>query len=155
MLLVCRSWTELSKTPYSYSRERESTGFWNIWYECLENGPPPIEKGYGLVSIKSVSVSVSVSLQWEGPSMRGSILFLFQAAQSRERTSTKMHSIECRFVIEQSNILFAGVYVYVCTFQPGKCTACRCVRASFSPEILQAGAVKGLIQNEWGLAPMM
>ena len=29
---------------------------------CLENGPPPIEKGYGLVSIKSVSVSVSVSL---------------------------------------------------------------------------------------------
>ena len=29
---------------------------------CLENGPPPIEKGYGLVSIKSVSVSVSLSL---------------------------------------------------------------------------------------------
>ena len=29
---------------------------------CLENGPPPIEKGYGIVSIKSVSVSVSVSL---------------------------------------------------------------------------------------------
>ena len=22
-------------------REREGTGFWNIWYECLENGPPP------------------------------------------------------------------------------------------------------------------
>ena len=35
--------------------------FFNIRYECLENGPPPIEKGYGLISIKSVSVSVSVT----------------------------------------------------------------------------------------------
>ena len=26
----------------------------------------------------------------------------------------------------------------------GKCTICRRVRASFSPEVLQAGAVKGL-----------
>ena len=34
---------------------------------CLENGPPPIEKGYGLVSIKSVSVSVSVSLSLSAP----------------------------------------------------------------------------------------
>ena len=35
--------------------------FLNIRYEGLENGPPPIEKGYGLISIKSVSVSVSLS----------------------------------------------------------------------------------------------
>ena len=31
-----------------------------------------------------------------------------------------MHSIESRFVIGQSNILFAGVYV--CAFQPGNFT---------------------------------
>ena len=46
-------------TKRERERERENTGFWNIPYECLQNGPPPppIEKGYGLISIKSVSVS--------------------------------------------------------------------------------------------------
>ena len=38
-----------------------------------------------------------------------------------------MHSIESRFVAVPSNILFAGVHV-----------------ALFSPEIVKAGAVKGL-----------
>ena len=33
-----------------------------------------------------------------------------------------MESIESRFVIGPSNILFEGVYV--CTFQPGNCTGC-------------------------------
>ena len=47
-----------------------------------------------------------------------------------------MHSTESRFVIGPSNILFSGVY-----------------GALFSQEILQAGAVKGLIQPSflcWG-----
>ena len=39
-----------------------------------------------------------------------------------ERTSTKMHSIESRFAIGPSNMLFAGVYVS--NFQPGKFTSC-------------------------------
>ena len=43
---------------------------------CLENGPPPIEKGYGLVSIKSVSVSVSLSLSPALIVIRGLILRL-------------------------------------------------------------------------------
>ena len=33
-----------------------------------------------------------------------------------------MHSVESRFVMGPSNILFAGVYV--CTFQPGNFTGC-------------------------------
>ena len=44
-----------------------------------------------------------------------------------ERTSIKIHSSENRFVIRPSNILFSGVHGTL-----------------FSPEILQAGAVKGL-----------
>ena len=33
--------------------------------------------------------------------------------------NSEMHNIESRFVIRPSDIQFAGVYVYVCTFQPG------------------------------------
>ena len=33
-----------------------------------------------------------------------------------------MHSVKSRFVIGPSNILFAGVYIYMCTFQPGNRT---------------------------------
>ena len=44
-----------------------------------------------------------------------------------------MQSTESRFVIGPSNILFAGVYIYIYM----------CVL--FSLEIVQAGAVKGLI----------
>ena len=43
--------------------------------------------------------------------------------------SIKTHSIESRFFIGPSNVLFAGV----------------CMSALFSPEFLQAEAVKGLI----------
>ena len=50
-------------------------------------------------------------------------------AWARQRISVKMHSTGSRFVIGLSNILFVGV--------------CVCVHF-FSPEILQAGAVKGL-----------
>ena len=39
---------------------------------------------------------------------------------ARKRISTKMRSIESRFVIGPPNTLFAGVYV--CTFQPGNFT---------------------------------
>jgi len=34
-------------------------------------------------------------------------------------------------------------------YRTGKYTVCRLVRASFSPEILQAGAVKGLTFSEY------
>ena len=53
----------------------------------------------------------------EVPNLKSLRLFpLF--AWTRERISTKMHSIESRFVIGPSaGILLAGVYV--CTFQPG------------------------------------
>ena len=42
--------------------------------------------------------------------------------------NSEMHNTESRFVTRPSDMQFAGVYVYVCTFQPGAC-------------ILQAGAV--------------
>ena len=41
-------------------------------------------------------------------------------AWARERTSAKMHSVESRFVIGPSDILFADVYK--CIFQPGNFT---------------------------------
>ena len=47
----------------------------------------------------------------------------------------KMHSIESRFVIEPSNMLFAGVYVSL---------QARIICALSTLEILKAGAVKGL-----------
>ena len=43
--------------------ERESIGFWNIQYESLEYVPPPIEKGYGLIWVNSVSVHCPFILQ--------------------------------------------------------------------------------------------
>ena len=49
-----------------------------------------------------------------------------------------MHSIQNRFVIGSENILFLQVCVCVCV----------CVCALFSPEILQAGAVKGLTSHQ-------
>ena len=49
-----------------------------------------------------------------------------------ERVFIKVHNIEIRFVIELENVLFAGV--------------CVCVCALSEPEILQAGAVKGLMR---------
>ena len=52
------------------------------------------------------------------------IVFFFELAC--ERVFIKMHSIESR------------------CYRTGKYTVCRRVRASFSPEILQAGTVKGL-----------
>ena len=52
--------------------------------------------------------------------------FLFHI--TRERVGIKTHRTESRFVIG-----------------PGKYTVCKCVRALFSPEILQAWAVKGLM----------
>ena len=47
-------------------------------------------------------------------------------ALARETMFIEAHSIESR------------------CYRSGKCTVCRRVRAAFSPEILQAGAVKGL-----------
>ena len=41
-------------------------------------------------------------------------------ATSREIISTKMHSIDGRFVLGPSDTLFAGLYV--CSFQPGNFT---------------------------------
>ena len=37
-------------------------------------------------------------------------------------------------------------------YRSGKCTVCRRVRASFSPENLQAGAVKGLKPEKYSTA---
>ena len=51
-----------------------------------------------------------------------------------ERIFIKTHNIEIRFVIELENVLSAGVCV------------CVCVCALFSPEVLQAVAVKGLMR---------
>ena len=52
----------------------------------------------------------------EVPNLK-SLRFFPLFACARERTSTKMHSIESTFVTGPSNMLFAGVSV--CTFQPG------------------------------------
>ena len=46
-------------------RERESTGFWNIRYECLEIVPAPIEKGYGYIN-KIPPPPLSLSLDHRG-----------------------------------------------------------------------------------------
>ena len=40
-------------------------------------------------------------------------LFVFFFALARERVAIKLHSIESRFVVGPSNILFAGVYVSI------------------------------------------
>lgn len=53
-------------------------------------------------------------------------LSVFIFALARERSFIKTHSTERRRVIGQENIV------------------CRCIHAAFSPEISQAGAVKGL-----------
>ena len=56
----------------------------------------------------------------EVPDLKSLSLFpLF--ASARERTSIKMHSTESRIVIGPSNVLFAGVSVYI--FQAGKFTS--------------------------------
>ena len=60
-----------------------------------------------------------------------SLSFFPPFARAREKSSIKMHSTDSIFVTGPWNILSAGMYV--CTF--------------FSPDILQAAAVKGLMRK--------
>ena len=52
-----------------------------------------------------------------------SLRLISSAAWAPERTSIKTYSIESRFVIGPSDILFAGMHV--CTFQPANFTGWR------------------------------
>ena len=67
-----------------------------------------------------------------------SLRSFFPFVWAREKISIKMHSAESRFVIGSSKYAICYRTIKICYLQ-----ACTC--ALFSPEILQAGAVKGLI----------
>ena len=65
---------------------------------------------------------------------------------STSKDSTKMHSIESRFVIGPSNILFAGIYV--CNFQPRNFTGWGSEGVKTEEECCMKGVKKNILIPE-------